>query len=65
VHARTPLTSTEDLANRSSKVFAMITKRHEQLPADGQLDVKNADSVRSARSSLRGRLSTDQPDLYV
>ena len=47
VHARTPVASTEDLANHGGEGFPMMTKRHEQPVADRQLKVNNdADSVR-------------------
>ena len=46
VHARAPVASTEDLANRGGEGFPMMTKRHEPPVADGQLKVNNADLER-------------------
>jgi hypothetical protein len=49
VHARTPVASTQDLANRRGEIFPMTTKRHEQHLAHGQLDVNNAEYERSVK----------------
>jgi hypothetical protein len=43
MHALKPVASAADLANRGSEGFPMMTQRHEQPDADGQLNVNNAD----------------------